>query len=69
MSTAPMVCLPPGLDGVERASVASPFDATALCQAIDVLAQPVLQQSLCTVNRLDAQQLRLPRLYSSNPAA
>jgi hypothetical protein len=63
------VHLPPGLDAVERASAADPFDAVALCQAIDAFAQPVLRQSLCTVNRLDAQELRLTRLYSSNPAA
>lgn len=69
MSGAPKVSLPPGLGAVERASAASPFDATALCQAIDALAQPVLRHSLCTVNRLDAQQLRLTRLYSSNPVA
>ena len=69
MSAAHKVWLPQGLDGVERASAASPFDAAALCQAVDALAQPVLRHSLCTVNRLDAQQLRLTRLYSSNPAA
>lgn len=52
-----------------RAAHAAPFDASALCAAVDAFAQPVMRHTLCTVNRLDAQQLRLTRLYSSNPAA
>ncbi len=65
----PSLRLPPGLEAVAAASAAAPFDAAALCQAVDAFAQPVLRQSLCTVNRLDAQQLRLTRVYSSNPVA
>jgi len=61
--------LPRGLQAVVHASAASPFDPAALCQAVDAFAQPVLRQSLCTVNRLDPVQLRLTRIYSSNPAA
>ena len=61
--------LPAGLQAVVRASAASPFEPAALCQAVDALPQPVLRQSLCTVNRLEPVQLRLTRIYSSNPAA
>jgi hypothetical protein len=61
--------LPPGLDAVAAASAAAPFEPTALCQAVDRFAQPVMRHALCTVNRLDAQQLRLTRVYSSNPVA
>lgn len=67
--SATAVPMPSDVDALLRASSAAPFDAGALCAAVDALAQPVLQQTLCTVNRLDAQQLRLTRLYSSNPAA
>jgi GAF domain-containing protein len=69
MSATPAPLLPPGFEAVERASAAAPFDAVRLCEAIDAFARPVLQQALCTVNRLDAQALRLTRLYSSNPVA
>jgi hypothetical protein len=69
MSDTTMGALPPGLDAVERASAADPFDPVALCAAVDAFAQPVLRQSLCTVNRLDPQLLRLTRVYSSNPVA
>jgi GAF domain-containing protein len=61
--------LPADVDALLRASGAAPFEAAAVCAAVDALAQPVLRQSLCTVNRLDAQHLRLTRLYSSNPVA
>jgi hypothetical protein len=61
--------LPEGLDAVMLATAASPFEPAALCAAIDAFAQPVLRQSLCTVNRFDAAQMRLTRVYSSNPAA
>jgi GAF domain-containing protein len=57
------------VDALLAASGASPFDAGALCAAVDALAHPVMQHTLCTVNRLDAQHLRLTRLYSSNPVA
>lgn len=59
----------PDVGGVVRASGAAPFDAVALCAAVDAFAQPVLRQALCTVNRLDARELRLTRVYSSNPTA
>ncbi|HEY1230987.1 MAG TPA: GAF domain-containing protein, partial [Ramlibacter sp.] len=61
--------LPGGLQAVVRASAASPFEPAALCHAVDAFAQPVLRQALCTVNRLDPAQMRLTRIYSSNPAA
>lgn len=63
------VTLPSGVDAIARAAAATPFDAVALCAAVDAFTQPVLRQRLCTVNRLDASQLRLTRVYSSNPAA
>ncbi|HEX2547479.1 MAG TPA: GAF domain-containing protein [Ramlibacter sp.] len=69
MSAALQVELPPGLEAVQGATAASPFDPVALCAALDAFAQPVMRHSLCTVNRLDAQQLRLTRVYSSNPVA
>jgi hypothetical protein len=61
--------LPPGLDAVLRASAAAPFNGPSLCEAVDRFAQPVLRQSLCTVNRLDLDAMRLTRVYSSNPVA
>jgi GAF domain-containing protein len=67
--TEATVTLPHGFEAVARATAAAPFDATALCAAVDAFAQPVLRHSLCTINRLDAAQLRLTRLYSSNPEA
>jgi GAF domain-containing protein len=64
------IALQPGaLDALLAASAAAPFDPAALCGAVDALARPLMQHTLCTVNRLDAQQLRLTRLYSSNPQA
>lgn len=59
----------PAIDGVLRASAAAPFEGPALCAAVDAFAQEVMHQTLCTVNRLDAQHLRLTRVYSSNPVA
>jgi GAF domain-containing protein len=67
--SATILQVPADVDALLRAGGAAPFDAAALCAAVDALAQPVLHQTLCTVNRLDAQQLRLTRLYSSNPGA
>lgn len=64
-----MLQVPADIEGVLRASRAAPFDATRLCAAVDAFAQPVMLHQLCTVNRLDAGQLRLTRVYSSNPAA
>jgi GAF domain-containing protein len=64
-----MLQVPTDIEGVLRASRAAPFDTTRLCGAVDAFAQPVMQHQLCTVNRLDAAQLRLTRIYSSNPAA
>ena len=37
--------------------------------AIDAHAHDVLGHTLCTINRHDAAQMRVVRLYSSNPAA
>lgn len=61
--------LPMEIDDVVRASGAAPFDPVALCAAVDAFARPVLRQTLCTVNRLDRRELRLTRVYSSNPTA
>ena len=61
--------VPTDIERVLRASGAAPFDATALCAAVDAFAQPVMRHTLCTVNRLDASLLRLTRVYSSNPVA
>lgn len=44
-------------------------DPTAVFAAIDDWAHPVLQQALCTVNRFDAENVALVRLYSSDPVA
>jgi GAF domain-containing protein len=61
--------LPPGVERVAQAAAASPFDAAALCAAIDAFVQPVTQHALFTINRLDASALRLTRVYSSDPVA
>ena len=57
------------VQAIAEASAANPFDPLRLCRAVDEHALPLLRHSLCTVNRLDPQALRLTRLYSSNPGA
>lgn len=42
-------------------------DAKAVFAAIDQWAKPVLQQALFTVNRFDAENMAVVRLYSSDP--
>ena len=54
------------VQAIADASAAAPFDPLALCRAVDQHALPLLAHSLCTVNQLNAQTLRLTRLYSSN---
>ena len=41
----------------------------AAMAAIDELARPVLDHRLCTINRFDAEGMRVVRLYSSNEQA
>lgn len=57
--------LPEGI-AVVAGACAGP-DPAALFAALDAYARPVLGQTLCTVNRLDAGRLSLVRLYSSDP--
>lgn len=54
---------------VASACAAAPFSADRLCKAVDEFARPTMRHTLCTVNRFDAQAMRLTRLYSSNPDA
>jgi GAF domain-containing protein len=58
-----------GATELARACAQAPFSLSRLCRAVDDFAQPVMRHSLCTVNRLDANTMRLTRLYSSNPDA
>lgn len=44
-------------------------NAHAVFAAIDQWSQPVLQQALCTVNRFDAENMAVVRLYSSDPVS
>ncbi|CAB3712967.1 GAF domain-containing protein [Achromobacter pestifer] len=44
-------------------------DAASALQAIDAHAHTSLGHALCTVNRYDADAMRVVRLYSSNPQA
>ncbi|MFD4841431.1 GAF domain-containing protein [Achromobacter sp. NPDC058515] len=62
--------LKPALAGIEAIAQAyAAADAQAALQAIDAYARAWLAHALCTVNRYDAQAMRVVRLYSSNPEA
>ncbi|ARP92663.1 GAF domain-containing protein [Bordetella genomosp. 9] len=56
-----------GIDAVVAACAAT--DPVALFAAIDAYARPVLGQTLCTVNRFDADRIAVVRLYSSDPVS
>jgi len=56
-----------GVSAIAQAYAAA--DATAALQAIDAYAHGRLEHALCTVNRFDADTMRVVRLYSSNPNA
>lgn len=56
-----------GLTAVAAACASG--DAAALFASIDTYLRPVLGQTLCTVNRFDAQRMAVVRLYSSDAAA
>ncbi|HTK02393.1 MAG TPA: GAF domain-containing protein [Bordetella sp.] len=56
-----------GIDAIAAACAGT--DPVALFAAIDAYAKPVLRQTLCTVNRFDAQRVAVVRLYSSDPVA
>lgn len=56
-----------GIDAIAAACAGT--DPIALFAAIDAYAKPVLRQTLCTVNRFDAQRIAVVRLYSSDPAS
>ena len=61
---------PPAQAGV--AAIAQAYaaaDPAAAFRAIDAHAHAALAHTLCTVNRYDAQAMRVVRLYSSNPEA
>jgi hypothetical protein len=59
----------PSAEDLARAAAAAPFDVLHYCTAVDAFAQPVMRQSLCTVNRFEHDTMQLVRLYSSNPVA
>ncbi|CAB3811351.1 hypothetical protein LMG26854_00023 [Achromobacter aegrifaciens] len=63
-STAPAQA---GVAAIARAYAAA--DPVAALRAIDAHAHAALAHTLCTVNRYDAQAMRVLRLYSSNPEA
>ncbi|MNK23576.1 hypothetical protein D3C87_418710 [compost metagenome] len=72
MTAVPSAALPPkpALAGVQAIALAyAAADAAAAFQAIDAYARATLAHTLCTVNRYDAQAMRVVRLYSSNPEA
>lgn len=57
-----------GRSALVTASLAC-VDSKAVFAAIDTWSQPVLQQALCTVNRFDAENMAVVRLYSSDPVS
>lgn len=59
----------PGGGAAALASACARGDAALLFAQVDRQAADVLAHTLCTINRLDEPQLRLQRLYSSNPEA
>lgn len=58
---------PAGVEAIAKAYAAA--DAAAAFGAIDAYAHAMLEHTLCTANRYDAQAMRVVRLYSSNPGA
>jgi hypothetical protein len=64
---APLVASLPPIDELDRAYAGTPFDAVRAFRAVDDYAKPVMRHVLCTVNRYDAEQMQLVRLYSSHP--
>ncbi len=52
----------------EVAEIAASAPPEALFAAVDQCMRPVLEQTLCTVNRYDPTNDTLTRLYSSDPA-
>lgn len=67
---AQSTCLTPALAGVRAVALAyAAADAAAAFAAIDAYARSALDHALCTVNRYDADAMRVVRLYSSNPVA
>ncbi|KAG1242793.1 hypothetical protein G6F65_022821 [Rhizopus arrhizus] len=58
---------PAGVQAVARAYATA--DAVAALQAIDAHARTALGHALCTVNRYDADAMRVVRRDSSNPQA
>ncbi|MDH3063098.1 GAF domain-containing protein [Achromobacter insolitus] len=61
---------PPAQAGVSAVVLAyAAADPAAAFRAIDAHAHAALGHALCTVNRYDAQAMRVVRLYSSNPEA
>lgn len=60
----------PALDELDTIALACALgDNQALFAAVDRCIGRVLQQTLCTVNRYDAEYERLTRLYSSDPVS
>lgn len=55
--------------GAAGAVAANAAMADAALTAIDKMARAALGHTLCTVNRYDADTMRVVRLYSSNPEA
>ena len=58
---------PAGVQAIALAYAAA--DTAAALAAIDAYAHASLDHALCTVNRFDADAMRVVRLYSSNPEA
>lgn len=56
-------------NNVDVANALAGLDRLAVFAAIDTWARPVLQQALCTVNRFDAENMAVVRLYSSDPVS
>ncbi|CAB3820136.1 GAF domain-containing protein [Achromobacter piechaudii] len=60
----------PAPAGVQAIALAyAVADTAAALAAIDAYAHASLGHALCTVNRFDADAMRVVRLYSSNPEA
>lgn len=68
--TGNAITQPPLPVGVQAIALAyARADAAGALQAIDAHARVSLGHALCTVNRYDADAMRVVRLYSSNPQA
>lgn len=69
MTAATTLAMPADASVQAVAQAYAAADMAAAFMAIDIHARASLEHALCTVNRYDAEAMRVVRLHSSNPQA